>query len=60
MPTEPSHLQLEAFRSADQTRPINMVNLLKFRDIAEYSEAESECAENLSGRDAYGRYAKVA
>ena len=60
MPTEPSHLQLEVFRSADQNQPIKMVNLLKLRSFAEYSEAEPESAERLTGRDAYGRYANVA
>ncbi len=60
MPTEPSKLQLETFRAADQRQPIKMVNLLRFRDLAVYREAEPECEETLTGREAYGRYAKVA
>jgi len=39
----------------DQTPgPIAMVNLLKFRDKAEYPDGRSE---NISGREAYMRYA---
>ena len=60
MPTEPSNSQLEAFRAADQAQPINMVNLLKFKDTAVYAETDPEYAERLTGRDAYSRYAKVA
>lgn len=60
MSTEPSHPQLEVFRAADQSQPIKMVNLLKFKDLAAYSKVDPEHAEHLTGREAYGRYAQVA
>lgn len=60
MSTEPNPHQLEAFRGADQSQPISMVNLLKYREHAQYDATAPESAEGLSGRDAYNRYAKVA
>lgn len=58
--TEPTTVQLQQFREADQNTPINMVNLLKFRDQAEYGSRAAENSERLTGREAYQRYAAVA
>lgn len=55
---EPTDAQLSAFSGADQTQPIAMLNLLKFRDRAEYTDGRDAGA--LTGRDAYGLYAAVA
>ncbi|KAB7741304.1 DUF1330 domain-containing protein [Parvibaculum sedimenti] len=55
---EPTEPQLEAFMKADQTAPIGMLNLLKFRDKAEYKDGRD--AGGLSGQDAYGLYGLVA
>jgi uncharacterized protein (DUF1330 family) len=55
---EPTEAQLAAFAAADQTQPIAMLNLLKFRDKAEYTDGRD--AKGLSGRDAYGLYGMVA
>lgn len=57
-PVEPTPAQLEAFAGADQSAPVCMVNLLKFRDRAEYPDGRD--AGGLSGRDAYGLYGAVA
>lgn len=37
-----------------------MVNLLKFREIADYEDADNADAARVSGREAYQRYANVA
>jgi len=60
--TEPNESQLAVFRAADQDEPITMVNLLKFRDWADYGRVAGQdaAAERVSGRDAYQRYADVA
>jgi len=58
--TEPTATQLEDFRNADQSTPITMVNLLKFREIANYEDADTTGAQPVSGREAYQRYASVA
>lgn len=58
--TEPTASQLQIFRNAEQDGPINMVNLLKFRQQAEYATGDAESDERLSGREAYQKYAAVA
>lgn len=58
--TEPTETQLQEFRSADQDTPITMINLLKFREIANYEGGDDSSAEQVSGRQAYQRYANVA
>jgi uncharacterized protein (DUF1330 family) len=40
--------------------PMVMVNLLKYRNKAEYAPQHAEAKENLSGREAYQRYGLVA
>ncbi|MCE9650924.1 MAG: DUF1330 domain-containing protein [Parvibaculum sp.] len=55
---EPSEAQLAAFARADQTQPVAMLNLLKFRDKAEYTDGRD--AKGMSGQDAYGLYGLVA
>jgi len=52
---QPTADQLRAFRDHTRAGPIQMINLLKFRDRAEYSGPIEENAD-VSGRDAYGRY----
>lgn len=56
---DPNPEQIKAFLAhskADQ--PVHMLNLLKFKDKATYKDDRAESGENLSGREAYGRYAK--
>lgn len=55
---EPSAVQLEVFGKLDQTKPIAMVNLLKFRDDAQYADGRD--AKGMSGAAAYGLYGEVA
>ncbi len=49
---EPTHEQLERF-IASGDGPVHMLNLLKFRDRAEYQDGRDA---DVSGRDAYFRY----
>lgn len=48
--------QIAGFASSADEGPIYMVNLLKFRDRADYKEASEN---TVSGAEAYGRYAKA-
>ena len=51
----PSPEHIEAFaRSAPDAAPIVMLNLLKFRDVADYRDAP-----RVTGRQAYERYSKA-
>ncbi len=50
----PNDEQMAAFMEPGPDGPIYMVNLLKFKDRAEYDDGR---ASDLTGRDAYGIYA---
>ncbi|MBO9544767.1 DUF1330 domain-containing protein [Caulobacter sp.] len=52
----PSSDQFEDFFGAPDDGPFVMVNLLKFKDKAEYADGSDA---DLSGREAYGRYGAV-
>ncbi len=49
----PSPGQIQAFLTSDFSGPVCMVNLLKFKPMAEYEDGRES---NLSGRQAYGLY----
>ena len=57
-PVEPSAAQLAEFSKLDQTKPIAMVNLLKFRAEAVYADGRD--AKGMTGAAAYGLYGQVA
>ena len=57
-PIDPTPAQFEAFSAADQSAPICMVNLLKFRDMAVYEDGRD--AGGISGAAAYNLYGAVA
>ena len=50
----PSEEQMKGFVEGDIDSPISMLNLLKFKDKAEYEDGR---ATDLSGREAYQIYA---
>lgn len=52
---QPTSDQLRAFRDHQREGPIQMINLLKFRDRAEYDTQIDEDGD-VSGREAYMRY----
>ncbi len=56
---QPTGDQFRAFRDDPYDGPIAQVNLLKFKIKAAYSPDEAEHAENISGREAYQRYAEA-
>jgi uncharacterized protein (DUF1330 family) len=49
----PTRAQIEALAGAPQTGPVIMLNLLRFKDLADGIDA----ADGLTGAEAYGRYA---
>lgn len=55
MPIYPRPEQIESLLKSDTDGPICMLNLLKFKDRAEYEDGRET---ELSGREAYGRYAE--
>ncbi len=55
---DPTADQVRALRDAPDTGPIVMVNMLKFRDRAEYPD-DFEGDADVSGAEAYARYQHV-
>lgn len=53
---QPTGDQVRAFRDRQTGEPIQMLNLLKFREKAVYEDGKDA---DLSGRDAYLRYARA-
>ena len=51
----PTKEQMEGFLEGDDNSPITMINLLKFKDKADYEEGRET---NLSGKEAYAIYGK--
>ena len=51
----PTKEQMEGFLEGDDNSPITMINLLKFKDKAEYEDGRET---NLSGKEAYAIYGK--
>lgn len=60
MTVVPTPQQIQMMAGNGPTRPMVMVNLLKYRKKAAYEAGHAEAKENLSGRDAYQRYGMVA
>jgi uncharacterized protein (DUF1330 family) len=54
MATQPRREQIAALLENDKGGPIRMMNLLKFREFAKYSDGTDT---GLSGAEAYQRYA---
>ena len=53
---DPDRAQFEAFKDLDRDHPIEMLNLVKFRDAAEYPAGHSLADAELTGAQAYGKY----
>jgi len=52
----PTHEKLMELAGSQDTSPVVMLNLLKFREVAEYKDGRDE---RISGREAYMRYAEA-
>ena len=55
---DPTREQFEAFKNLDRDAPIEMLNLVRFRDVATYPEEHALCGKGLSGADAYANYGR--
>nr|WP_206065736.1 DUF1330 domain-containing protein [Novosphingobium sp. ERW19] len=53
---DPSRENFEVFKSLPRDRPIHMLNLIKYRDLAEYPEGHPNHGKGLTGREAYAIY----
>ncbi|MDF1728163.1 MAG: DUF1330 domain-containing protein [Sulfitobacter sp.] len=55
---DPDRDQFEAFKGLDRDRPINMLNLVCFNDLANYPGDHELARDGLTGAQAYALYGK--
>jgi hypothetical protein len=53
---DPSRDNWQAFKDLPRDRPIHMLNLIKFRDLAEYPAGHPNHGKGLTGLEAYAIY----
>ena len=56
---DPSRENWEAFKALPRDTPIHMLNLIKFRDRAEYPAGHPNHGKGLTGREAYAIYSEA-
>lgn len=55
---DPTRAQFEAFKTLERGHPIEMLNLVKFRDSASYPADHPLAPKGLSGAEAYKYYGR--
>lgn len=57
---DPSAANFAAFKALPRDEPIHMLNLLRYRDLAQYPEGHEHHRKGWSGRRAYEEYGKTS
>jgi uncharacterized protein (DUF1330 family) len=57
---DPSPANFQSFKDLPRDEPIHMLNLLQYRDHAEYPEGHEHHANGWTGRRAYEEYGKTS
>jgi uncharacterized protein (DUF1330 family) len=57
---DPSPANFQAFKDLPRDEPIHMLNLLRYRELAEYPEGHEHHGNGWSGRRAYEEYGKTS
>lgn len=55
---DPTRAQFDAFKDLDRDQPIEMLNLVRFRDLANYPGDHNLARDGLTGAQAYALYAR--
>ncbi|MEM6310026.1 MAG: DUF1330 domain-containing protein [Pseudomonadota bacterium] len=55
---DPTRVQFDAFKDLGRDQPLNMLNLVRFREKAAYPSDHALARQNLSGAQAYVNYGK--
>ncbi len=55
---DPTRAQFEAFKELERDHPIEMLNLVKFRENASYLDGHPLANQGLSGAEAYKNYGR--
>ncbi len=57
---DPSPANFKAFKDLPRDEPIHMLNLLRYRDLAEYPHNHKHAGKGWTGRRAYQEYGKTS
>ena len=55
---DPTRTQFDAFKALDRDHPLDMLNLVRFRDLANYPGDHEQARDGLTGAEAYALYGK--
>lgn len=55
---DPSRAQFDAFKALPRDTPIQMLNLIRFKDMADYPVDHPDHGKPISGREAYRAYGR--
>ena len=55
---DPSRAQFDAFKALPRDEPIQMLNLIRFKPLADYPEGHPDHGKGVSGADAYRAYGR--
>lgn len=55
---DPDRAQFDTFKGLNRDTPLNMLNLVRFRDLANYPGDHELARDGLSGAEAYALYGK--
>jgi uncharacterized protein (DUF1330 family) len=53
---DPTRAQFDTFKGLDRDHPLQMLNLVRFRDLANYPGDHALARDGLTGAQAYGLY----
>ena len=57
---DPTREAFDAFKALPRDTPLNMLNLVRFRDLADYSDGHENADKGWSGERAYEEYGKTS
>jgi uncharacterized protein (DUF1330 family) len=57
---DPSPANFQAFKDLPRDTPIQMLNLLLYRDMADYPEDHEHAGKGWTGREAYAEYGRTS
>ena len=57
---DPTRESFDAFKALPRDTPIQMLNLLRFKDRAVYPTGHSHAAQRLTGNEAYAEYGRTS
>ena len=57
---DPTRANFDAFKALPRDTPINMLNLIRYRERAQYPAGHSHEQRGLSGQEAYAEYGRTS